>query len=258
MQQIFPGLNAAPAAFAIAGMAAVFGGATRATFAAIVFAFEMTQSYQTILPVMFASVIADVVVNHLTHTSILTEQLRRRGVLVDHEYEADSLNMITVEAIMSQQMTVVPPDMWAIDLIERISAHDPQYTHHQAVLIVNEAEKLVGIVTRGDLLKAIRGGQPDLTVLGAGTENPTVAYPDESVREALTRMLEQNIGRLPVVSRQDSQQIVGYLSRANIMEAQMRRLREEREVETGWIEERVGSLMVANGSTHKGECVGDV
>src|SRR5207245_8816430 len=65
LKAAIPELGIDPTAFAIAGMAAVFGSATRATFASIVFAFEMTKSWQSILPLMFPCVIAAVVVSHL-------------------------------------------------------------------------------------------------------------------------------------------------------------------------------------------------
>jgi hypothetical protein len=48
-------------------------------------------------------------------------------------------------------------------------------------------------------------------------------------------MLEANVGRLPVVDQAAPTHIVGYLSRGNIMEANLKRLQEEREVEAGWL-----------------------
>ena len=50
-----------PGAVALVAMAATFGSATRRTFTAIVFAFELTRDYRAILPIMLAAVIADLV-----------------------------------------------------------------------------------------------------------------------------------------------------------------------------------------------------
>lgn len=235
VKAIFPGMDAAPTAFAVAGMAAVFGGATRATFASIVFAFEMTQNYQSILPVMFACVIADAIVNRLSQTSILTEQLRRSGVLVRHEYEADVLDMIPVSSVMENETITVPQTMTVAALIERINQRDPRLTRHQALLIVDDSNDLVGIITRGDLLKAYNEGHPEGTVLEAGTSDLIVAYPDETVRQAVTKMAQGNVGRLPVVDPKAPKQLVGYLSRANVLSAHERRMQEEHEIETGWM-----------------------
>src|SRR5271156_3205755 len=49
---IFPSLHLSPGAYALVAMAAVFGSASRATFAFIVFAFEITRDYNAILPLM--------------------------------------------------------------------------------------------------------------------------------------------------------------------------------------------------------------
>ena len=53
-----PGLTAGPGAFAIVGMAAVFAGAARAPFTAILIVFEMTNDYQLILPLMVAVILS--------------------------------------------------------------------------------------------------------------------------------------------------------------------------------------------------------
>ena len=78
-------------------MAAVFGAASRATFAFIVFAFEITHDYNAILPLMLGCVIADLIALRYLPTSIMTEKLARRGLHVPGEYEAGVLKMVRVE-----------------------------------------------------------------------------------------------------------------------------------------------------------------
>lgn len=239
MQALVPGINAAPVAFAMAGMAAVFGSTTRATFASVIFAFEMTHNYSAILPVMFASIIADMVVTRLTQTSILTEQLKRKGVLVSHDYEADVLKTISVADVMTKDPQTVPQEMTVQALMERINANDPAYTRHQALLIVDDEGSLMGIITRGDLLNALRAGAMDCPVVEAGTREVTVAYPDDPVRDALNRALQRDIGRLPVVSRENPRHILGYLSRGNMIAAHLNSLSDETQIESGWLQDRI-------------------
>ncbi len=247
VKQLFPAMDAAPTAFAIAGMAAVFGSATRATFASIVFAFEMTQNYQAILPVMFACVIADAIASRLMKTSILTEQLRRSGVRVQHEYEADVLDMVEVEDVMVKDVVTVPQNVKVGDVIHKINEHDPRLTRHQALLIVDDKDELCGIITRGDLIKAMGRDQGENSVLEAGTADVIVAYPGDTVREALTRMLQQDIGRLPVVDPDNRKRILGYLSRAGIMAAYLKKLQEEQQVDPGWMRRPLLGNHTANG-----------
>jgi CBS domain-containing protein len=61
-----------------------------------------------------------------------------------------------------------------------------------------------------------------------------VAYPDEHVFDAVTKMLDNNIGRLPVVDRNDPQKLVGYINRANVMGSWRGHLQEESVRERGW------------------------
>src|ERR1700733_163085 len=73
VNMIFPSAHLSPGAFALVAMAAVFGSASRATFAFIVFAFEITRDYNAILPLMLACVIADMIAIHYLPSSIMTK-----------------------------------------------------------------------------------------------------------------------------------------------------------------------------------------
>ncbi len=68
-----------------------------------------------------------------------------------------------------------------------------------------------------------------------GSAAVEVTYPDETVHEAATRMLHRNIHRLPVVSRTNPRQVVGYLGTSDVLSARLRRLEEEHVREPGWL-----------------------
>src|SRR5262249_49562266 len=77
----FPGAVFSAGAFGLVAMGAVFGAASRATFAFIIFAFEITRDYNAVLPLMLVSVIADgVSMLLMPRASIMTEKLARRGL----------------------------------------------------------------------------------------------------------------------------------------------------------------------------------
>ena len=78
----------------------------------------------------------------------------------------------------------------------------------------------MGIITRGDVVRALENTtNGDLTVLEAGSRNLIIAYPDEVLHDAVTKMVRHNIGRLPVVSRRSPRQLLGYLGRSAVMTA---------------------------------------
>jgi chloride channel protein, CIC family len=233
---IFPAAHLSPGAYALVAMAAVFGAASRATFAFIVFAFEITHDYNAILPLMLCCVIADLIALRYLPTSIMTEKLARRGLHVPGEYEASVLHMVRISEVMDTDVQPISADMTVADLAARISRGKRGFNLSQGLPIVAKDGRLAGVVTQGDLLRALESDpEGRATVLEAGSEPAIVAYPDELVLDALHRMVRHNIGRLPVVSREDPQRMTGYFDRAHILAAWTRQVEEESVQEHGWL-----------------------
>ena len=242
---IFPSAHLSPGAFALVAMAAVFGAASRATFTFIVFAFEITRDYNSILPLMLGCVIADIIAIRYLPSSIMTEKLRRRGLRVPEEYEAGALKMARVAEVMSKDVQPIPHDMTVGELAERISGRPPvgSPSHGKKAVklteglpIVGDEGDLLGIVTQGDLLRSLES-EPlgAMTVLEAGTKELIVSYPDELAHDAMYRMLSNNIGRMPVVSRENPRKMVGYFNRSSVLDAWSRQMEDEGLREHGWL-----------------------
>jgi len=234
---VFPGAHLSPGAFALVAMGAVFGAASRAAFAFIIFAFEITRDYNSVLPLMLVAVIADgIAMLFMPGSSIMTEKLARRGLRVHQDYEADALTQATVGEMMDKAPPFIAADTKVGEVAERIARHDPAVVRRQALLIMDHAEKLVGIITRGDVLRALdKDSSGALTVQEAGKTHLVVTYPDELVSEAAAKMLRFDIGRLPVVDRADERRAVGYLGRSAILAARLLRFQDEHVREAGWI-----------------------
>lgn len=233
----FPSAHLSPAAFALVAMGAVFGAASRATFTFIIFAFEITRDYNSVLPLMLVAVIADgIAMLFMPRSSIMTEKLARRGLRVLQDYEADVLTQVTVAETMERDAPVIPAGTKVGDVADGIARHDPAVARYEAMLITDKDGRLIGIVTRGDILKALEMDKTgEITVEQAGNTKLVVTHPDELVAEAAAKLLRFEIGRLPVVEREDQRKIVGYLNRAAILAARQRRLRDEHFREQGWL-----------------------
>src|SRR5512146_2062659 len=101
---------------------------------------------------------------------------------------------------------------------------------------MDDKGQLAGIITQGDVLKAMEESRDEnQTVLEAGGRNLVVTYPDELLYDAAGRMLRAGIGRMPVVSREDSKKVVGYLNREGVLSARLKRMHEEGHREPGWL-----------------------
>jgi H+/Cl- antiporter ClcA len=234
---IYPGAHLDPGAFALVAMGAVFGAASRATFSFIIFAFEITRDYNSVLPLMLVSVIAlGIAILLQPKTSIMTEKLARRGLRIHQDYEADVLQQTSVADTMDRDVPVIAADSNVGELAKRIAKHDPTVTRHQGLIVLDKEGKLTGVITRGDVLRALdKMPSGEMTVVEAGSRKLVVTYPDESLHEALAKMLRHNIGRLPVVERKDPRHAIGYLGRPGVLSARLRRLEEEHLREQGWI-----------------------
>ncbi len=236
IDRLYPEAQLAAGAFALVAMGAVFGAASRATFTFIIFAFEITRDYNSVLPLMLVSVIADGMAMWLMpKSSIMTEKLARRGLRIHTDYETDVLQQVSVGEMMDRDLPVISSDISVRELAERIARRDPAVTKHQGLLILDANENLEGIITRSDILRALeKDGEGNMSVLDAGTSDVLVTYPDELLHDAAAKMLRRNIGRLPVVERPESRRVVGYLGRQGIMAARIRRLDDEHLREVGW------------------------
>jgi chloride channel protein, CIC family len=237
MNQVFPAANLSAGAFALVAMGAVFGAASRAAFSFIVFAFEITRDYNSVLPLMLVTVIADgIAILLMPKASIMTEKLIRRGLRIHQDYEADVLQQMSVSETMDRDALTLPASMPVSELAERIARHEPEVSRHQGMLLLDAESRLVGIITRGDILRALdQDSSGAMSLLEAGSRKVLVTYPDETLHDAAARMLRNNIGRLPVVDRKNPQLVVGYLGRPGIMAARLHRLDDEHVREPGWV-----------------------
>ena len=234
LNYVFPSAHLSAGAFALVAMGAVFGAASRATFSFIIFAFEITRDYNSVLPLMLVSVIADgISMLLMPRASIMTEKLTRRGLRIHQEYEADILQNTLVSETMDTEVPGVSGAMRISELADRIAKGDKDVSRHQGMLVLDNEGKLAGMITRGDVLRALEKDS-SITVLDASSRNIVVTYPDESLHQAMEKMLRYNVGRLPVVDRADGRRVLGYLGRPGIIAARLRQMDEEHVREPGW------------------------
>jgi CIC family chloride channel protein len=255
---VVPGASLAPGAFALVAMGAVFGAASRATFAFIVFAFELTRDYNSVLPLMLVCVIADAIAIRFLPNSIMTEKLARRGLETHSEYETNVMKQIKVGEIMAEGVVTVSPEETVRALADRMASGDPRLMRHRALPIVSQDGRLVGIVTEGDVLRGLEENPAgDLPVIEVGSRSLVVAHPDESAFDALTKMLINNVGRLPVVDRKNPEKMVGYLNRAAVMACWGQHLHQESWREAGWLQRlRTNGMQGGVPRTIEGSVVG--
>jgi chloride channel protein, CIC family len=223
-----------PGLWATVGMAAMMGGTMRSPLTGMFFLLELNHDFHALPALMVGSVAALCVTVLLLRRSILTEKLARRGQHIAREYSVDIFEQRRVGELMDSAPPLAPATMPVGVLADRIARGDPELARRQAVFLTDENNELVGLVTRGDIFRAQRTHPAgDIPALEAGSAAPAVAYPDETLREAAGRMLRLDVGRLPVVERENPRRVVGYLGRADILAARQRHHEEEERREKG-------------------------
>ncbi len=231
-----PAAHLSVGAYAVAAMGALLCACARAPFTFLVCAIETTHDFHAVVPVILVCVVADAVaVRYMPH-SIMTEKLARMGFGAGQDYETNSLKQLKVSDVMVRDVATVQPEETVRATADRFANGDLRTSRHHALPIVDSNGRLQGLVTQGDLLRALQlDPEGQMSVLDAGARSLVVVHPDERVFDAVTKMLENNIGRLPVVSRKDPKEMVGYINRANVMGSWRGHLHEESVREHGWL-----------------------
>lgn len=221
--------------WALIGMSAIMGGTMRSPLTSMIFVLELTHDLNVLPGLLFACILADAVTILLLKRSILTEKVARRGHHLSREYSVDPFELTRVSEVMDKNPVTIPAAATVAEFSARIAHGDPQVAWRQGTPIVDAKGALVGILTRNDIVRALETDPAgNLTVLEAGSGNLIVAFPDEPLKDAVSRMLRHDIGRLPVVSRNNQRQLLGYLGRTGLLEARFRNIREEEQRERRW------------------------
>ncbi|MGB3410961.1 MAG: chloride channel protein [Microthrixaceae bacterium] len=214
VNQLIPSLQVTPGAFALVAMAATFGAAVGATFTGIVFLFELTRDYEIILPLMLASVAAELVTSALMHETLMTEKLSRHGIHVQGEYRMDVLAGTSIREIMSRDVDTLSPDTTLAEA--RALARE---RHHSAYPVVDADGRCLSMVSSEDLIDGGSDADADETVAALGTHRPVTVSAGDSVLEVFDVITSSELDHVPVC---DDGRLVGIVTRKDIVRARLR------------------------------------
>ena len=216
-----PSLGVDPHIAALVGMAAMFAGASHALLASVVFAFETTRQPLGLLPMLIGCAAAYLVSLRLSRYSIMTEKLARRGASVRPEYAVDHLTHVLVRDVALRAVVTLRADD-ELALVRAWLAAGADGATHQGFPVLDADGRLVGVVTRRDLLDPVHDdGAPLRTVV---RRPPVVVYDDNTLRDAADQMVVERVGRLPVVRRGADREVIGIVSRSDLLAAHAPRL----------------------------------
>lgn len=148
---IFPSLKVSQAAFALAGMAGLVGGATWAALAAIVMIFEMTLDYNVIIPMTITVAISYGVRVLLSRESIYTQKLIRRGHYMPKAMRKNFQDLKQAKEMMHSRVITISSLDTLADFAQVASQHV-----NVPYFIVEVDNKIMGVVSKTAALRALR------------------------------------------------------------------------------------------------------
>jgi H+/Cl- antiporter ClcA/predicted transcriptional regulator len=217
-----PALGISIPVAALVGMAAIFAGASHALLAAIVFAFEATRQPLGLLPLLAGCSTAYLVSITLMRTSIMTEKLARRGVVIRPDYAMDFMGQHPVREVMSADVVTLKADKSLAEVRTWFAARSADSAHQGYPVVTNE-NLLLGVLTRRDMLDPEHPAPEKTLLRDLVSRPPAVVYPENTLREAADHMVRSRVGRLAVVDRA-SGKIMGIVSRSDLLSVHERRL----------------------------------
>jgi H+/Cl- antiporter ClcA len=208
-------------------MGAMLAGTMRSPLTGVIFAFELTGDYHSILPLLIACVTAHSFTVLTMARSILTEKISRRGHHLSREYVVDPLEALAVEDVMRTNITAFPAES-TISELETALARNDNPRGQRVYPVIDGDQRLLGVMTRFDLLNAIeshRNGVGD-DVHGKNVQlsqviarEPVVAFPEEPLRMVVNRMAATGLTRFPVVTQNGGSKLVGLIGLQDLLKA---------------------------------------
>jgi len=217
----FPSLGIDPRIAGLVGMASIFAGASHALLASIVFAFETTRQPVGLLPLLAGCSASYLIALLMNRNSIMTEKLARRGANVRSEYAVDHLSHVLVRDVATREVVTLRGDDLLSTARQWLGSGAGGATH-QAFPVVDNKGLLLGVVTRRDLMEMPRSSHQ--RVRDALRRTPVVVYEDSTLRDAADQMVLADVGRLPVVRRGAARQLLGIVTRSDLLAAHAPRL----------------------------------
>ena len=204
--------NTSPAYFALVGMAAMVAATTHAPLTAILIVYEVTQSYDVILPLMFAAVVSTVVARFICKDSVYTFKLSKLGVRMGALSDLTVLRRLTPEDVQIKTATVVKSTDSAQKLVDLMES-----TGTSEFVVTDEHDKYCGMITSDDLRSALvyREAIPLLQVSELQRSDLPTITNEETLDLVLDKFSRSDVQSLVLIDPLG--EILGLVTRSRLM-----------------------------------------
>jgi len=219
-KMLFPNIVVEPGIFVLIGMACFFAGAAKVPLSAIIMVSEMTGDYNILVPAILASVLSYFISEEKT---IYEKQLGHKAESPVHipEHIQGLLYILKVRDVASPDVILVREDTKLIELEKLIYK-----SHHLCFPVTNDKGEYVGIVTLYDVLAIHPSEWDKKTVKEIIKQKFAYVFPDEPLVQAVSKMIQLGLLRLPVIDYGEKNVVIGEISYDDIIKVLYYKMRE--------------------------------
>lgn len=201
-----------PAAFALVGMGAFYGGIAHVPLSALVLVCEMAGSYDLLVPLMLAEGIAFVALRRrsLYSAQVPTQRdspVHRDALLID------VLKAMRVHELMvgSRPFVSFQPQTSTAQMLRAAADHGSQ----DVFPVIDGSGRIKGLV-RGSVLRllATEGDAAPFTIAADLMQPPVVLHVEDDLRKATETIVANGMREIPVVN--DSDEVIGFIDEAEV------------------------------------------
>jgi Amt family ammonium transporter len=139
-----------------------------------------------------------------SYPEFLSDEINRRTPL-------HILSGVRVSQVMNEIPAASPGD--TLEAVQEIMFSREVF----ALPVLCEDGDLCGIVSMSDITKIERSERSNVRVAAVYSREVKYAFPDQTMHEVVERMREHHVANFPVVSRRDEKQLLGMVTKSDIM-----------------------------------------
>ena len=210
---MLPAYTAAPGAYALVGMGAVFAGIVRAPMTSVLMIFEMTQDYAVIVPLMISNLVSLFISSRLQQQPIYDALAVQDGI---HLPKAEARQRLGQRQMLSIMQAVT--ESLSAELTVREAWQQVQSSVFKSWLVV-DSSGVVGVINRLRLERGLaQDANQQLGIIVSALDFPHV-HSDQSLDLALERMGANQLDILPVVNRANVHKLEGIVTLRDVLDS---------------------------------------
>ncbi len=212
---LLPNLGIEPGHYALVGMGAVVCGTTLAPITAILTIFELTYSYDVILPLMVACVPSLLVVKLFHGLSVYETGLVAQGIEIEKGHDINRLKAMRVSDFMTMDHQTMAEDTPLPRILE-LMAESP-FPHF---IVLDGDGHLSGVLTLRDIRSRLvkhEARDENLTAADLMNRDVITIREDQTMYDLLDLFARYGFSFLPVVSRLHPKKVVGQIKRRDFV-----------------------------------------